>query len=222
MTTDTGSFSINHLAQTHEVFNQSRPLADYNAYQHDTALQEGVQRHGAGWEQESLLQHGARTGSAQVIEWGFLANEYKPQFEPHDRQGFRVDRVRYHDAYHRLMALALEEAGLHSTPWAEPGPGAHVARAARYYLQAQVESGHGCPVTMTFAAVPTLRLTPAIADEWLPRVLARGYDPRNVPHADKAAVTIGMGMTEKQGGSDVRANTTTARPLAAGGPGELY
>ena len=222
MTTDTGSFSINHLAQTHEVFNQSRPLADFNAYQHDTALQEGVQRHGAGWEQESLLQHGARTGSAQVIEWGFLANEYKPQFEPHDRQGFRVDRVRYHDAYHRLMALALEEAGLHSTPWAEPGPGAHVARAARYYLQAQVESGHGCPVTMTFAAVPTLRLTPAIADEWLPRVLARGYDPRNVPHADKAAVTIGMGMTEKQGGSDVRANTTTARPLAAGGPGELY
>ena len=222
MTTDNVKFSVNHLAQTHEVFNQSRPLVDYNAYQNDTALCQAVQRHGAGWAQQSLLAHGEVTGSAGVIEWGFLANEYKPQFEPHDRQGYRVDRVRYHDAYHQLMALALEDAGLHSTPWAEPGAGAHVARAARYYLQAQVESGHGCPVTMTFASVPTLRLTPSIADEWLPRVLARGYDPRNIPHMEKTAVTIGMGMTEKQGGSDVRANTTSARALAATGPGEAY
>ena len=157
-----------------------------------------------------------------MIEWGFLANEYKPQFEPHDRQGYRVDRVRYHESYHQLMNLALEQAGLHSSPWSEPGPGAHVARAARYYLQAQVESGHGCPVTMTFASVPTLRLTPQIASQWLPGVLARGYDPRNVPHTEKTALTIGMGMTEKQGGSDVRANTTTAQPLGAQGPGEAY
>jgi len=222
MTSDTGNLSVDHLAQTHEVFNQSRPLLDYNAYDNDTALREAVSRHGAAWAEDSLSAHGALTGSASVIEWGFLANEFKPQFESHDRQGYRVDRVRYHDAYHQLMRLALEQAGLHCTPWTEPGPGAHVARAARYYLQAQVESGHGCPVTMTFASVPTLRLTPAVAEQWLPGVLARGYDPRNVPHTEKNALTIGMGMTEKQGGSDVRANTTTARALAAGGPGGAY
>ncbi len=222
MSKDTNTFSVNHLAHTHEVFNQSRPLVDYNAYDNDTALREAVQRHGASWAGESLSAHGAVTGSARVIEWGFLANEYKPQFEPHDRQGYRVDRVRYHEAYHQLMDLALAQAGLHSTPWSEPGPGAHVARAARYYLQAQVESGHGCPVTMTFASVPTLNLTPQIASEWLPGVLARGYDPRNVPHTEKTALTIGMGMTEKQGGSDVRANSTTARALASGGPGQSY
>ena len=222
MSEATGTFSVEHLALTHEVLNQSSPLLDYNAYATDTALREAVRRHGAAWAEDSLSAHGALTGSARVIEWGFLANEYKPQFESHDRQGYRVDRVRYHDAYHQLMALALEQAGLHSTPWTEPGAGAHVARAARYYLQGQVESGHGCPVTMTFAAVPTLRLTPRIADEWLPKVLARGYDPRNVPHMEKAALTIGMGMTEKQGGSDVRSNTTTAQPLGAQGPGQPY
>jgi len=222
MNTDTGTLRVDHLADTHEVLNQSTPLEDYNAYATDTALREGVQRHGAGWAEASLSDYGALTGSAAVIEWGFLANEYKPRFEPHDRQGYRVDRVIYHESYHRLMAMALEEGGLHSTPWSEPGPGAHVARAARYYLQGQVEAGHGCPVTMTFASVPTLRLTPAVADRWLDKVLARGYDPRNVPHTEKSAVTIGMGMTEKQGGSDVRANTTTARPLGAAGPGEAY
>lgn len=222
MSEDTGSFSRDHLAQTHEVFNQSRPLLDYNAYDGDTALREAVRRHGAGWAEESLSGHGAVTGSARVIEWGFLANEYKPQFESHDRQGYRVDRVRYHESYHQLMALALEQAGLHCTPWTEPGPGAHVARAARYYLQGQVESGHGCPVTMTFAAVPTLRLTAELAAQWLPKVLARGYDPRNIPHTEKTSLTIGMGMTEKQGGSDVRANTTAARALAAQGPGQVY
>jgi putative acyl-CoA dehydrogenase len=222
MTTDSGNFSVDHLAQTHEVFNQSPALTDYNAYEGDTALGEAVRRHRAGWAEPSLAAHGEVTGSARVIEWGFLANEYKPQFESHDRQGYRVDRVRYHDAYHQLMNLALAEAGLHSSPWTEPGPGAHVARAARYYLQAQVESGHGCPVTMTFASVPTLKLTPRVADEWLAKVLARGYDPRNIPHTEKQALTIGMGMTEKQGGSDVRANTTLARPLGAQGPGEPY
>jgi len=222
MSNDSGHFAVDHLAQTHDVFNQSQPLLDYNAYDHDTALRDAVRRHGAGWAEDSLSAHGARTGSAAVIEWGFLANEYRPQFESHDRQGYRVDYVRYHEAYHRLMVLALEEAGLHSTPWTEPGPGAHVARAARYYLQGQVEAGHGCPVTMTFASVPTLRLTPNIAESWLPKVLARGYDPRNVPHMEKQALTIGMGMTEKQGGSDVRSNTTAARALGAGGPGEAY
>ncbi|WP_396020960.1 acyl-CoA dehydrogenase family protein [Alcanivorax limicola] len=209
------------LANTHEVFNQAPPLQDYNAYDTDTALREAVQRHGGGWAQARLSAHGARTGSAEVIEWGFLANEFKPQFHSHDRQGYRVDLVRYHDAYHRLMKLGLE-AGVHSSPWTDPRPGAHVARAAMCYLQAQAEAGHGCPLTMTFASVPSLKLTPSIAEQWLPKVLNNAYDPRNVPHTEKQALTIGMGMTEKQGGSDVRANTTTAVPLAATGPGEAY
>src|SRR5690606_14017798 len=122
----------------------------------------------------------------------------------HDRYGHRIDRVNYHPAYHNLMRMALRE-GLHSAPWTDPRPGAQVVRAAKHYLHAQVEAGHGCPVTMTFAAVPSLRLTPSIAERWLPKVTARDYDPRNVSHQDKAALTIGMGMTEKQGGSDVRA-----------------
>ncbi|GAB3269780.1 acyl-CoA dehydrogenase family protein [Parahaliea aestuarii] len=209
------------IAHTHEVFNQSNPLEGYNSYRGDSALQALVRHHGAGWAEAELDAHGARCGSAEVYEWGFQANAHKPQFASHDRQGHRVDLVRYHESYHRLMALGLE-AGLHSKPWTDPGPGAHVARAAQYYLQAQVESGHGCPLTMTFASVPSLRLTPNIGEAWLPKILNRAYDPRNVPHTEKQALTIGMGMTEKQGGSDVRANTTRATPLAAGGPGELY
>jgi putative acyl-CoA dehydrogenase len=210
-----------HSADTHTVFNQPRPLEAYNSYSGDSALREGVARHGAAWAEEQLMAHGARCGSAEVCEWGFLANEFKPQFQSHDRQGFRVDLVKYHEAYHRLMALGLE-AGLHSNPWTQPGPGAQVARAAQYYLQAQVEAGHGCPLTMTFASVPSLRLTPEIGERWLPKVLHRGYDPRNVPHTDKQSLTIGMGMTEKQGGSDVRANTTRARAIGAEGPGQAY
>ncbi|MCH8543651.1 MAG: acyl-CoA dehydrogenase family protein [Alcanivorax sp.] len=223
-----GDLSLEHdalasapLASTHEVFNQAPVLQDYNAWDTDTALRDAVQRHGGGWAQERLSAHGARTGSAEVIEWGFLANEFKPQFHSHDRQGYRVDLVRYHESYHRLMRLGLE-AGLHSAPWTDPRPGAHVVRAGMCYLQAQAEAGHGCPLTMTFAAVPSLKLTPSIAEQWLPKVLNNAYDPRNVPHTEKQALTIGMGMTEKQGGSDVRANTTTAVPLAASGPGEAY
>ena len=209
------------LAQTHEVFNQARALEGYNAYDNDTALREAVCRHGAGWAEDALSAHGAKTGSAEVIEWGFLANEHKPQFFSHDRQGYRVDYVKYHEAYHRLMMLGLE-SGIHSAPWVNPKPGAHVARAAQSYLQGQVEAGHGCPLTMTFASVPSIKLTPSLANEWLPKILNNAYDPRNVPHTEKQALTIGMGMTEKQGGSDVRANTTRAYPIAAEGSGEAY
>ncbi|MBS3731457.1 MAG: acyl-CoA dehydrogenase family protein [Desulfobacterales bacterium] len=205
-------------AGTHEVFNQPGALADYNAYDTDTALREGVFRHGAKWADAGLSAYGARTGSAEVIELGFLANKYKPRFFSHDRYGYRVDLVKYHDAYHRLMKMALEE-GIHSSPWTHPGPGANVARAAKSFLQYQAEPGHTCPLTMTFAAVPSIKQTPSVAEKWLPRITARGYDPRNVPYFDKAAVTIGMGMTEKQGGSDVRTNTTRADPLEGRGPG---
>ncbi|MEE3320605.1 MAG: acyl-CoA dehydrogenase family protein [Pseudomonadota bacterium] len=209
------------LAQTHEVFNQARVLEDYNPYDTDDALRDAVQRHGAGWAEAKLSAHGAKTGTAEVIEWGFLANEHKPQFFSHDRQGYRVDLVKYHESYHRLMSLGLE-SGIHSAPWTDPKPGAHVARAAQSYLQAQVEAGHGCPLTMTFAAVPSISLTPSLAKEWLPKILTNAYDPRNVPHYEKQALTIGMGMTEKQGGSDVRANTTRAWAIGTEGPGEAY
>lgn len=209
------------LAVTHEVFNQTPPLENYNPYDGDPALQAAVRREGAAWAEDSIRAHAERCGSAEVIEWGFLANEFRPVFRSHDRTGQRVDEVRYHQAYHQLMQLALE-SGLHASPWIEPQPGAHVARAAKYYLQAQVEAGHGCPVTMTFASVPALNKVPEIARQWLPKILACAYDPRNISHTGKCAVTIGMGMTEKQGGSDVRANTTYATPLGEEGPSAAY
>jgi putative acyl-CoA dehydrogenase len=203
------------------VFNQTPPLVDYNAWSGDSALKEAVIREGAAWAVPQIAAHGVRTGSAEVIEWGFQANEFKPQFASHDRQGNRVDLVKYHDSYHQLMHLAMD-AGLHAQPWTTPQRGAHVARAAMSYLQSQVDAGHGCPLTMTFASIPTLKTTPSLAREWLPKILKAGYDPRNLPHMDKQALTIGMGMTEKQGGSDVRANTTRAYPLGTGGAGAAY
>ena len=207
------------MRDPHEVFNQTPPLADFNAFDCDAALKDGVTRGGASWALADLSEYGARTGSADVTLWGFEANGCPPRLISHDRTGRRVDLVEYHESYHRLMSMALT-AGLHSGPWTAPKAGAHVARAAHVYLQAQVDAGHGCPVTMTFAAVPALSLEPSLAREWLPRVLVNAYDPRNVPYSQKAALTIGMGMTEKQGGSDVRANTTRAVPRGSDGGAE--
>jgi len=215
------SKSALYLAETHEVVNVARELVDYNPYLEDAALQEAVRREGAAGAHESLAEFGRMTGTAEYIELGAAANRHPPELDTHDRFGNRVDLVRFHPAYHALMTTAIEH-GLHSSPWSEPGPGAHVARAARCYLHTQVEAGHGCPVTMTFAAVPSLRTTPELARLWEPRITARVYDPRNVPDGDKRGITIGMAMTEKQGGSDVRANTTRAHPIGAGGPGTPY
>lgn len=209
------------LANTHEVFNQPPPLEDYNLYTQDLALQHALKERGAAWAEAEVTEFGALAGRADIIELGFQANENPPVLDTHDRYGHRVDLVKYHPAYHELMRIAIEH-GLHSAPWAEPKPGAHVARAAKYYLHTQVEAAHGCPITMTFAAVPSLQHQPDLAKQWLPKILARHYDPRNVPDSNKQAVTIGMAMTEKQGGSDVRANTTRAYPLGAGGPGQAY
>ena len=209
------------LDQTHEVINVSSELAGYNMYTQDAALQEAVQREGAAWAQADLTRFGQLTGSADYLELGALANRYPPELDTHDRFGHRVDLVRFHPAYHMLMKTAIEE-GIHASPWTDPQPGAHVARAAKFYLQAQVEAGHGCPITMTFAAVPSLLTTPALAQQWVPKITASVYDPRNVPDAAKQGLTIGMAMTEKQGGSDVRANTTRAYPVGASGPGEAY
>ena len=209
------------LAETHEVFNQPPALENYNLFRQDAALREAVRREGADWAHDELDVHGAIAGRSDVIDLGFKANANKPEFHSHDRFGHRIDEVRFHPAYHELMTMSLE-GGLHSSPWTDPGRGANVARAARLYMQSQVEPAHGCPVTMTFACVPTLRKQPDLAEYWLPKILNRHYDPRNVPDGEKQAVTIGMAMTEKQGGSDVRANTTRAYPVAEEGPGKAY
>jgi putative acyl-CoA dehydrogenase len=180
-----------------------------------------VRREGAAWAHDDLAAFGGLTGSADYLALGVLANRFAPELETHDRFGKRVDLVTFHPAYHALMKTSIEH-GMHSSPWTDPRPGAHVARAARTYMHTQVEAGHGCPITMTFAAVPSLRTTPALAELWEPRITARIYDPRNVPDSRKQGLTVGMAMTEKQGGSDVRANSTRAYPIGAGGAGEGY
>ncbi|MCK7542681.1 isovaleryl-CoA dehydrogenase [Marinobacter bryozoorum] len=209
------------LAQTHEVLNQPPALENYNLFLQDTALQEAVEREGAGWARQELEAFGELAGRRETIELGFLANDNKPSFHTHDRFGHRIDEVRFHPAYHELMRLAMEH-GLHSSPWQQPGAGAHVARAAKYYLHTQVEAAHGCPITMTFAAMPSIMKQPELAELWAPKILRRDYDPRNIPDSEKQSVTIGMAMTEKQGGSDVRANTTRAYPTGREGPGQAY
>jgi putative acyl-CoA dehydrogenase len=208
-------------AATHEVVNQPIELVDYNLFTGDAALKDGLAREGAAWASNEMATLGARLGSAETLELGALANRNAPELDTHDRYGRRVDLVRFHPAYHALMQGAIEE-GLHASPWTDPRPGAHVARATRYYMQAQVEAGHGCPVTMTFAATPCLRREPELARRWLPKIHARVYDPRNVPIAEKRGLTIGMAMTEKQGGSDVRANTTRAYPIGRDAEGDAY
>jgi putative acyl-CoA dehydrogenase len=208
-------------AATHEVFNQPVELVDYNLFDSDSALKESVRREGAEWAANALGAFGARAGSADYLELGALANKHPPELDTHERYGRRIDLVRFHPSYHALMRAAIEE-GIHSSPWTEPREGAHVARAARSYMQSQVEAGHGCPITMTFASVPCLKAEPDLAAAWLPKITARTYDPRNVPVEQKQGVTIGMAMTEKQGGSDVRANTTCAIPIGPEGAGQAY
>src|ERR1700687_2992731 len=183
---------------THEVLNQPPPLADYNLFLSDRALGEAVRREGAGWAVPALSELGGRLGSAEAIAWGFLANQNPPVLRAFDRFGNRWDKVEFHPSWHALMELAIG-AGLHSAPWAEPKPGAHVARAAGALLLVQVESGVQCPITMTYGAVPALRRQAEIAAEWLPRIFSRDYDESFRPAGEKSGALIGMGMTEKQG-----------------------
>ncbi len=203
---------------THEVINQSTPLTGHDVASSDTALMEGVARHGGGWGRGDLAVLGRRAGDPEVIRWGELANEHQPVLHRYDHYGHRVDVVEYHPAYHHLMAEAVA-AGLHAAPWADERPGAHVVRAARFAVWTQVEAGHGCPISMTYAIVPALRAAPGLAAEWEPRLTSRRYDPTDGPAAAKTGAIAGMAMTEKQGGSDVRANTTTATPDGGGGDG---
>jgi putative acyl-CoA dehydrogenase len=199
--------------------NQPPPYEGRNLYRADAALQEAVEREGAVGANTELDRWGETLGSAESFALADAANRFPPRLLTHDRRGERIDAVEFHPAWHALMQLATA-AGEHSAPWVAPHPGAQVARAAMYFLHAQVENGTQCPLTMTYASVPVLaRHAASIAhlrEMWLPRVLARDYDPRPLPIAEKRAALIGMGMTERQGGSDVRANLTRATPAGDG------
>jgi putative acyl-CoA dehydrogenase len=194
---------------THRVENQPPALQNYNLYLSDPAL---VAACGRSRTAARLEEFGALMGSEDLIRAGFQANENPPVLKTHDRFGHRIDEVEFHPAYHTLMRHSLE-FGLHSLPWVEPRPGAHVARIALMYLASQNEAGHTCPVSMTYSAVPALRKQREVAAEWEPRIFRQAYDARCLPAGEKAGVTIGMAMTEKQGGSDVRANSTVAEPI---------
>jgi putative acyl-CoA dehydrogenase len=199
---------------THAVENQPPPLNPYDAWATDVPLREAVAREGGDWAQAQLAAYGIAVGGA-MAEWGRVANEQPPRLRAFDRYGARLDQVEFHPDYHRLMRAGIE-AGVAGFAWRhEASAGAHVARAALMFLHNQADAGTSCPLTMTYACVPALRHAPALAQGWLPRITAPEYDPRHVPAAAKAGLTVGMGMTEKQGGSDVRANTTRATP--AGG-----
>jgi len=208
-------------AATHRVFNQVPDLSGYNLFATDPALRAALDRLGAGWHAEDLAAFGARLGEPEVLAWGAEANRYLPELHTHSRTGERIDRVEFHPSWHRLLAL-MRSQQLQALPFAAPREGAWTARTAGYYLQAQVESGSLCPPTMTFASIPVLRKEPALFADLEPRLYSREHDPRDLPWRDKSAIMIGMGMTEKQGGSDVRANTTVARPVRGEGRGAEY
>jgi putative acyl-CoA dehydrogenase len=207
--------------KTHEVLNQPPVLAGADLFGSDAALQEGLLREGAGWALAEAQAFGRLAGGAHLQQQGFLANENLPRLRTHDRFGHRIDEVEFHPAWHELLRTAVAH-GLHSSPWRTPQPGAHVARAALFRLSSEYEAGHGCPISMTYSAYPALRRQPALLEEWGPRICSTQHDPRFLPAPQKTGALFGMAMTEKQGGSDVRANTTKAQALGARGPGQEY
>jgi putative acyl-CoA dehydrogenase len=199
---------------THQVLNQVPPLIRDVA--DDPPLLEALRREGGGSPVPGLHELGVRAGSASTQELARLANEHPPVLRTHDRYGNRIDEVEFHPAWHELMITAVGQ-GLHAAPWLDDSPGAHVARAARFYVWTQAEAGHGCPVSMTYAAVPPLRHEPGLAGRFAPLLASRTYDPGLRAPDSKAGLLAGMAMTEKQGGSDVRANTTRAVPAGDDG-----
>jgi putative acyl-CoA dehydrogenase len=199
-------------AATHEVRNQAPPLADRDLFADNAPLAGGLDREAGTGVWRARLHEAGRFWGGEPMAWGALANEHPPVLHTHDRYGHRRDEVEFHPAWHDLMAAGVRD-GLHALPWTATEPGAHVARAALYQCAVQAEAGFGCPLTMTFAAVPALSAQPDVADEWVPRLTSRAYDPELKPAGNKPSALCGMAMTEKQGGSDVRANTTTATPL---------
>jgi putative acyl-CoA dehydrogenase len=198
-----------------EVSNQPPPLDPYNLFASDIVLREAVRREGAGWAETLLGTFGDRLGQPEGVALGFAANRNLPQLQTYDRFGHRIDEVEFHQAWHDLLHIACS-FGLHSGPWRNPQPGAHVARAAGTYMLNQIESGVYCPLAMTYGSVPTLRHAPKIAEQWLPTIFAPRYDPRFIPVREKTGALIGMGLTENQGGSDLRTNSTRAEPSGDG------
>jgi putative acyl-CoA dehydrogenase len=202
------------MPATHDVTNQVPPLSGHDTAE-DPALLEGLRREGAEWAEEDVHAVGTLAGSAEAQEWGRLANEHEPVLRTHDRYGHRIDEVEYHPVYHELMTVAVER-GMHAAPWGDERPGTHVARAAKFYLWGQVEGGHLCPISMTYAVVPALRHNADLAARFEPLLTATAYDPGLRVPETKRGLTAGMSMTEKQGGSDVRANATRAVPQSDG------
>jgi putative acyl-CoA dehydrogenase len=206
---------------THTVTNQVPELLDYNLFTTDAALADGLQQAGGGWHAEHLTRLGGELGKADILQLGALANRHPPELHTHDRVGKRIDCVEFHPSWHRLLGL-LRREGLHALPFSSPRPGAQVARAAGYFLHAQVESGSLCPTTMTFASIPVLANEPALFARLRDKLFSLEHDPRDLPLAQKKSILIGMGMTEKQGGSDVRSNATLAVPARGEGRGAEY
>ena len=196
--------------------NQPPPLVDYNVFETDAPLREALEREGAWWAYGLVHELGWLAGTQKAIDWGFEANANPPKLRTHDRFGERVDEVDFHPAWHELMKVAVGH-GLHSLPWREPRDGAHAARAAAFYVWSQVEGGHGCPVSMTYAAIPVLRRHQALAAEWEAKATSLDYEPGLRPVGQKKGAMLGMAMTERQGGSDVRANTMRAVPAGPDG-----
>ena len=195
--------------RTHEVLNQPPPLTGYNVFRSDRALVQTLAREGASSAFDDLRALGELAGSQDAQELGRLANEHPPKLRTHDRFGRRIDEVEFHPAYHELMSIAAR-SGLHAAPWTSENPVAHTARAAKFYVWSQVEAGHGCPISMTYAVIPALRSNAHLARLWEPRFAHCDYDPQLRPIAEKRSAICGMALTEKQGGSDVRANQMRA------------
>jgi putative acyl-CoA dehydrogenase len=208
-------------APTREVANQSSDLVDYNLFTTNPALVDALAREGSASDLDRMAALGERLGRAEMFALGDAANRHPPVLKLFDRFGARRDEVEFHPAWPELMRRLVGE-GLHTGPWSEPASAAHAARAAGYMLWAEIENGTQCPATMTYGVVPTLARQPEDFGEWLPLLLSREYDSRFTPAADKKGALMGMGMTEKQGGSDVRSNTTRAEPVTARGPGLEY
>ncbi|MBL6448610.1 isovaleryl-CoA dehydrogenase [Fulvivirga sp. 29W222] len=207
--------------ETHEVFNQSPILENINLFEIDKPLQHMLKQAHVDLGASKVSEYGKSMGTRQMIDNGRLANKYTPVFETHNSRGFRTDEVEFHPAYHELMTQGIEH-GVHALPWSEHKPGNHLLRMALFYLHGQNEAGTCCPITMTFSCIPAIQKHFPKADEWIPKILSTTYDPSNQPYYEKQGLTIGMAMTEKQGGSDVRANTTEAKPVDQSGAGELY
>ncbi|WP_457280864.1 isovaleryl-CoA dehydrogenase [Polaromonas sp. P5_D5] len=209
------------MDMTHEVFNQPAALSDYNLFDTNRPLRDALKFNAPALDTHELRQLGAKLGSTAMQTHARLANVHGPALHSHDRFGRRVDQVEFHPSYHELMKLATG-SGLHGSPWSEENPSPHVQRAAGFMLFTELEPSILCPISMSYAATPALRGNTAIYADWGPKLASRAYDPELKLWQAKAGLTMGMGMTEKQGGSDVRANTTRAEPAGRDGWGERY